>query len=171
MEQAGEQGIAQRVKRPLKGLKVACYYGCLITRPTSVTGAEHHEYPMKMDYLMKALGAEPVDWSSKTDCCGGSLSVTQTAVALKMTRRILENARACGADLVATMCPMCHMNLDARQPPLGLDNDMPIVHATQLMVLAFGMGEGAALLDKAIVDPRKVLRARGLAGDIADSRA
>ncbi len=163
MEQAGEEGIARRVKRPLKGLKVACYYGCLITRPSSVTGAEHPEYPMKMDYLMKALGADPLDWSSKTDCCGGSLSVTQTEVALKMTRRILENARACGADLVATMCPMCHMNLDARQPPLGLDADIPIVHATQLMVLAFGMGEAAALLDKAIVDPRPVLSTRGMA--------
>lgn len=162
MERAGTEGIAKRVRRPLAGLKVACYYGCLITRPSRVTAAEHPEYPMKMDELVRALGATPVAWSGKTDCCGGSLSVTQTEAALRMTRRILENARACGAELVVTMCPMCHMNLDARQPRLELDAGIPIVHATQLMVLAFGMGAGAALLETAIVDPRPLLKAKGL---------
>jgi heterodisulfide reductase subunit B len=103
-----------------------------------------------------------VSWSCKTDCCGGSLSVTQTEASLKMTRRILENARGCGADLVVSMCPMCHMNLDARQKRLGLETSTPIVHATQLMVLAFGLGERAAMFDKAIVDARPVLQAKGL---------
>jgi len=162
MERAGADAIARRVRRPLTGLKVACYYGCLITRPSRLTAAEHPEYPVKMDELVRALGATPVEWSGKTDCCGGSLGVTQTAAALTLTRRILENARACGADIVATMCPMCHMNLDARQPELSADSSMPIMHATQLMVLAFGMGEHAALLDKAIVDSRPALRAKGL---------
>ena len=162
MERAGTEKIAACVKRPLAGLKVACYYGCLITRPSRVTGAEHPEYPMKMDYLVQALGAEPVAWSGKTDCCGGSLGVTQTEVALKMTRRTLENARDCGADVVASMCPMCHMNLDARQGRMGLDSEMPIVHATQLMVLAFGLPEREAYLDRAIVDSRQLMRAKGL---------
>ncbi len=162
MDRAGAEGIAARVRRPLAGLKVACYYGCLITRPSRVTGAEHPEYPMKMDELMQALGAKPVAWSSKTDCCGGSLGVTQTEASLKLTRRILENARACGADLVATMCPMCHMNLDARQPRLALESDIPVLHATQLMLLAFGSGGREALLEAAIVDPRPVLKAKRL---------
>jgi heterodisulfide reductase subunit B len=162
MDRAGIDGIARRVKHPLTGLKVACYYGCLITRPSRITGAEHAEYPMKMDHLMQALGAQPLAWSAKTDCCGGSLGVTHTKASLAMTRRILENARACGADLVVSMCPMCQMNLDARQQLLGFESETPIVYATQLMLLAFGHGERAALLDKALVDSRPVLRAKGL---------
>jgi heterodisulfide reductase subunit B len=162
MERAGMDAIAARVERPLAGLKVACYYGCLITRPAKLTGAEHHEYPMKMDYLMRALGAEPVAWSAKTDCCGGSLGVVKTEVSVRMAKRVLDDARACGADLVVTMCPMCHMNLDARQQRMGYAASTPIVHATQLMVLAFSQGERAALLDKNIVDPRPLLRAKGI---------
>jgi heterodisulfide reductase subunit B len=150
MERAGREGIATRVRRPLTGLKVACYYGCLITRPSKITGAEH----------LQALGAQPVAWSSKTDCCGGSLGLTQTEAAARLTQRVVENARACGADLVVTMCPLCHMNLDARQPAAA--QQIPIVHATQLMLLAFGAGEGEVLLDKALVDARPVLRAKGV---------
>jgi heterodisulfide reductase subunit B len=162
MERAGMDKIAGRVEQPLAGLKVACYYGCLITRPAKVTGAEHHEYPMKMDYLMQALGAEPVTWSSKTDCCGGSLGLTRTEASVKMTRRVLVDARASGATAVVTMCPMCHMNLDARQKRMGFEDPLPIIHATQLMVLAFGLGERAALLNKNIVDPRPLLRSTGI---------
>ncbi len=158
MEFAGADKIAARVRQPLTGLKVACYYGCLITRPSVVTGASHPEYPMKMDHLVRALGAEPVAWSGKTDCCGGSLGVTQTEAALAMTRRVLINARDCGADVVATMCPMCHMNLDVRQQRLGLASATPILHAPQLMMLAFGMGESGALLGKAVTDSRPLLR-------------
>jgi len=150
--------IAARVKRPLAGLKVACYYGCLITRPGRITAAEHPEYPMKMDDLIRALGAEPVDWSSKTDCCGASLGVSQTGVALKMANRILTDARACGADAVATMCTMCHFNLDARQQQLGFDTPTPIVHATQLMLLAFGEDVRAAQIRRAITDPAPLCR-------------
>jgi heterodisulfide reductase subunit B len=163
IDKAGLDRIEAGVKQPLKGLKVASYYGCLVTRPPKITGAEHHEYPMKMDYLMRALGAEAVDWSYKTDCCGGSLSLTQTPLALEMTGRILGNARDCGADVVTTVCPLCMVNLDARQNQIGLDFQMPVLYATQLMTLAFGLGPGASALDKNLVDPRPVLRAKGLA--------
>jgi heterodisulfide reductase subunit B len=161
MERAGVEGIAKRVQRPLAGLKVACYYGCLITRPSRITGAEHHEYPTRMDELVGALGAEPVSWSSKTDCCGGSLGLTQTEAALKLTGRVLANAKACGADVVASMCPLCQMNLDARQTRLP-GEPIPVLHATQLMLLAFGEDGRSALLDKALVDSRPLLRARKL---------
>jgi heterodisulfide reductase subunit B len=162
VERAGLEAVQARVERPLAGLKVACYYGCLITRPAKLTGAEHPEYPTKMDALMRALGAEPVDWSYKTECCGGALSVTQTPLALAMSRKVLENARACGAEAVVTMCPMCHMNLDARQPQMALDGATPIFHATQLMVLAFGLGAEATALKGNVVDPRPVLKERNL---------
>ena len=163
LERAGTAQIAARVRRPLAGLKVACYYGCLITRPARVTLAEHPEYPMKMDDLVGSLGAQALAWSSKTDCCGGSLGLTQTGAALKLSERVLANARACGAELIATMCPLCHVNLDVRQQRFA-GAPVPIVHATQLMLLAFGLGERETLLDKALVDPRPLLRSKGLLG-------
>jgi heterodisulfide reductase subunit B len=162
LEQAGLDEIGDRVKRPLNGLKVACYYGCLMTRPPTLTGAEHPENPTRMDDLMRALGAEPVDWSYKTECCGGSLSITQTPIALEMSRKVIENALECGAEAIVTMCPMCHMNVDARQPEIGLDNDVPVLHATQLAVIAFGLGAKAAELGGNVVDPRPLLERNDL---------
>jgi heterodisulfide reductase subunit B len=162
MEHVAPADISSKVKRPLDGLTVACYYGCLITRPAKVTGAENPEYPMKMDYLLQSLGAETVDWSFKTDCCGGSLSVTQTEVALKMSTEVLGNARDCGAEAVITMCPMCHMNLDARQEDMKLDFDMPIFHSTQLTTLALGLDVEECHLDKNLVDPFPLLNSKKL---------
>ena len=157
IDRVGTDKIRASVKRPLAGLKVACYYGCLVTRPGKVTGAEHVEYPMKMDYLLRALGAETVDWSYKTDCCGGALSLTQTPLALELTGKILRNAHDCGADAVATVCPLCQVNLDARQSQIGLEFRLPTLYATQLSVLAFGLGAPAAALSKNLVDPRPLL--------------
>lgn len=152
--------ISSKVIRPLNDLKVACYYGCLITRPAQVTGAENPEYPMKMDYLLQSLGAETVDWSYKTDCCGGSLSVTQTDVSLKMSRKVVENAKECGAEAVITMCPMCHMNLDARQANMKIKFDMPIFHSTQLTTLAFGLDVEKSYFNKNLVDPMPLLKSK-----------
>ncbi|MEW5956425.1 MAG: heterodisulfide reductase-related iron-sulfur binding cluster [Chloroflexota bacterium] len=157
VDRVGLEKIEARVQKPLTGLKVACYYGCLVTRPPRITQADHAEYPVKMDHLLRALGAEPVDWSYKTDCCGGALSLTQTPLALEMTRKIVQNARDCGAQAVATVCPLCHVNLDARQSQLELDFELPVFYLTQLMALAFGLGEKQAWLSKNMVDPRPVL--------------
>ena len=157
VDYAGLEKIASRVKKPLSDLKVACYYGCLITRPPKVTQNEHPEYPMKMDNLVDALGADAVDWSYKTDCCGGTLGLTQTELALEMTEKILQNAKDCGADVITTACPLCHVNLDARQSQIELDFEIPVLYITQLMVLAFGLEEKEAALTKNMVDPRPVL--------------
>ena len=162
LDHATPQQIAEKVTHPLDGLKVACYYGCLITRPQQATGAEHPEYPMQMDYLMQALGAETVDWSYKTDCCGGSLSVTQTEQSLRMSQAILADAEACGAEAVITMCPMCHMNLDVRQPDMQRCFDMPVFHSTQLTTLAFGLDVRESHFKKNIVDPIPLLDSKGL---------
>jgi heterodisulfide reductase subunit B len=159
VDRVGLDKIEASVEKPLTGLKVACYYGCLITRPPKITQDEQPEYPMKMDNLMRVLGAEPVDWSYKTDCCGGTLGLTQTALALEMTQKVLQNAHDCGADLVAAACPLCHVNLDARQSRIGLDFQMPVLYITQLMALAFGLDHKQAALNKNIIDPRPVLDA------------
>jgi heterodisulfide reductase subunit B len=160
VDRVGLDAIAARVERPLAGLKVACYYGCLVTRPAQLTGDEHPEYPMQMDNLMRALGAEPVDWSCKTECCGAALGITQTPIAHKLTARLLQNAHECGADLIAAVCPLCHVNLDARQAQIGLDFAMPILYFTQLMGVAFGLDEAQTALNKNLVDPRPLLRSR-----------
>jgi heterodisulfide reductase subunit B len=157
VDRVGLEKIKAQVKRPLRGLKVACYYGCLVTRPPQITGAGRPEYPIQMDELVQVLGAEPVDWSYKTDCCGSSLGLTQTPLALAITRKILQNAYDCGADLIAAVCPLCHVNLDARQSQIGLDFQIPVLYLTQLMALAFGLDEKQAALDKNLVDPRPVL--------------
>ncbi|MBS1254124.1 MAG: 8-methylmenaquinol:fumarate reductase membrane anchor subunit [Anaerolineales bacterium] len=157
-KRVGLDAVAENVKTPLEGLKVVSYYGCLLTRPPEVTGAENPEYPMEMDHLVDALGAESVDWSYKTSCCGASLSVTNTDIALGLSRQILEDARAVGADAVVVACPLCHMNLDARQHQMALDEPIPILYFTQLMALAFGLGSEATALDKNLVDPQPALQ-------------
>ena len=160
VNRVGLDAVAGRVAAPLAGLKVVSYYGCLLTRPPEVTGSADAEYPMQMDRLMTALGAESLDWSYKTSCCGASLSVTNTEIALHLSRRILEEARAVGAHAVAVACPLCHANLDGRQHQMGLEKPIPILYFTQLMALAFGLEPEAAALDKNMVDPRPTLQAR-----------
>ncbi len=162
LDRCGLDKISARVKNPLKGLKVACYYGCLITRPPGVTGADDAEYPMKIDHLMRGLGAETVEWQSKTDCCGGSLGISMTEVAAGLMRKIVTNARAAGAEAIVTMCPICHLNLDSRQEEIGLEEDVPILQATQLMALAFGQGADGAALRHNLVDAQPYLKQKGV---------
>jgi heterodisulfide reductase subunit B len=165
-ERVGYEEAATPVVRPLEGLKVACYYGCLLTRPPEVTGEVDYEYPVNMDRLMEALGAEAVDWSYKTDCCGGSLSLCALEIALDLSHKILENAIDVGADLIATACPLCHANLDLRQKQIneeyGGDFDIPIVYFTQLMGVAYGLEAKPLGLDKHFSDSIGLLKEKGL---------
>src|SRR4030043_581509 len=114
-ERVGYQKVASKVVNPLKGLKVVCYYGCIITRPPKITEVKDFEYPTNMDKLMKVLGIDSLDWSYKTHCCGVSLGITQLPIALELSRKILKNAKSVGADAIVVACPLCHVNLDARQ--------------------------------------------------------
>jgi heterodisulfide reductase subunit B len=159
----GVDAVRARVVQPLAGLRVACYYGCLLTRPPSVTGADDAEYPMAMDRLIQALGAEPVAWDAKVSCCGASLALTNLDIVLAMSRAVLENARARGADVVAVACPLCHSNLDTRQSKMDLTNPIPVLYFTQLMAVAFGMTPQAAL-SRNLTDPRPVLESKLPAG-------
>ncbi len=166
LERVGTEEVSKRVVKPLAGLKVVCYYGCLITRPKSVTGAEHHEYPMEMDRLMAALGAEVLDWNYKTDCCGNNLTLTEAQVAFKLTQRILHDAKAVGAEAVVTACPLCQVNLDARQQQIAADFHeelgLPIFYYTQLMGIALGLEPKQLHLDTHFIDPKPLLKEKGL---------
>jgi heterodisulfide reductase subunit B len=160
-ERIGYQQVASKVVQPLNGLKVVCYYGCIITRPPKITEARDYEYPTNMDKLMKVLGITPLDWSYKTRCCGVSLGITQLPIALELSRKILKNAKGVGADAIVVACPLCHVNLDARQKQIEEEFKeqfhLPIIYFTQLMGLAFGLKAEALGLDKHFVDPKPVL--------------
>ena len=161
-EGVGYPQVASKVVHPLKGIKVVCYYGCIITRPPKITEVKDYEYPTNMDRLMKVLGITPLDWSYKTRCCGVSLGITQLTIALELSGKILKNARSVGADAIVVACPLCHVNLDARQKQIEEEfrevYSLPIVYFTQLMGLAFGLKSEALGLDKHFVDPASFLK-------------
>ena len=158
----GPQQVASKVKRPLAGLRVVCYYGCLLTRPPQVTEAAHPENPTELDALMAAMGAEVIDWSYKTTCCGAAHSLTRPDIVLDLSSKLIAQARQAGAEAIVVACPLCHTNLDARQFQMKLDEPMPVLYFTQLMALALGLPEKTAALNKNLVDPRQLLRIKGL---------
>jgi heterodisulfide reductase subunit B len=163
-ERVGMERVAAPVVRPLNGLKVVCYYGCVVTRPPELTGATEYEYPMGMDHLMEALGAEVLDWSYKTECCGNSLMFTQLPVTFDMNQKILDNAKAVGAEAIVVACPLCQANLDMRQQRMEKEYDrewgLPVLYFTQLMGLAYGLDPATVGLDKVMVDAKPLLQSR-----------
>ena len=156
-----QQGLAEAVTKQLPELKVVCYYGCLLTRPSKVMQFDECEYPMAMDELLGSLGIETLDWSYKTECCGGALAMTRTDVVLKLTHDILEEAKAVGANAIAVSCPLCHVNLDTRQVEVeqeyGVQYDLPVFYFTQLMGLAMGVAVDKLGLQKHFVGVDKLL--------------
>ncbi len=159
-KEIGLAELKKRVKRPLASLPVVCYYGCIITRPPEVTGVIDYEYPVLMDRLVSALGATPLDWSYKTRCCGATHGITNPDLALSLTAKILKNAQALGARAIVVACPLCQINLDARQGQINeaLDENfqIPIVYFTQLIGVALGLPEGELGLTKHFIDPSRL---------------
>ena len=155
--------IKAAVKRPLSGVKVACYYGCLLVRPHEVTNFDDPENPTALDRLVEAVGGESVEWPHKTECCGGGLALSRTDVVINLSNSILEMARSAGADCVTVSCPMCQVNLDLRQQDIekqtGRRHDLPIIYITQLLGLALGSAPEELGLDKLFVPAGKVLAA------------
>jgi len=162
LEHVGAEQLASRVKYPLDGLRVVCYYGCLLTRPPQITEAKHPENPTDLDELVTALGAEVLDWSYKTTCCGAAHSLTRPDIVLDLSSKLVNEARTAGADVIAVACPLCHTNLDARQFQMGLEQEMPVMYFTQLMALALGLSQREAALSKNLVDPRPLLKQKGI---------
>ena len=147
--------------RPLAGLKVACYYGCLLVRPPKVMAFDDPEAPTSMDRVLRAVGAETVDWPGKTECCGANLSLGRTEVVLGLVDKLLAQAERAGAEVIAVACPLCQANLDVRQGDvnnrLGRRYRLPALYFTQLVGLALGLGENQLGLDKSFVDSRPTL--------------
>lgn len=162
----GAKKIAARVTRPLKGLKVVSYYGCLLSRPPEITNFDDAENPMLMDNLMDASGAQALDWPHKTECCGASYSITDVSIVHQLTGEILAMAKSAGADCIVTACPLCQMNLDMRQKDIEQQRNqkfgLPVFYFTQLLGLALGLSPEALGLKSMIVDPMPLLKAKGL---------
>ena len=141
-DEVGLEALKAKTVRPFAGLKVAAYYGCLLTRPPKITLAEDPEYPTHMDEILETLGCEPVAWTFKTDCCGASLALCEQAVVVELVRKIVANARACGAQAIACACPLCQVNLDTRQADIKAKDpswrDIPIFYLSQLVGHAVG---------------------------------
>ena len=158
----GPEAISARVTRPLEGLKVACYYGCLLVRPPDVVAFDDPEHPQIMDDLLAAAGVTCVEWPHKPECCGGNLSLTVPDVAVKLANDLLREARDAGADAIAVACPLCQSNLDLRQADVarafGVRYDLPIFYFTQLLGLALGLEPKDLGLKRLIVSPRGVLQ-------------
>jgi heterodisulfide reductase subunit B len=158
--------IKEMKKRPLTGLKLVSYYGCLLVRPPKVTGAKNFENPQEMDDLLELLGAEVIPWSYKTDCCGGSLVLTRTDIVRRLTQKLYDKALEAGAEAIAVACPLCQSNLDSRQEEIsreaGKKYDLPILYFTELVGLSLGHPDAGKWFKKHFVDPTKLLVSKGL---------
>jgi heterodisulfide reductase subunit B len=167
IDEVGLEALQSQVKRFLSGLHIAAYYGCLLVRPPEVTQFDDPEDPTTMERLIAALGAEPVDWPYKTECCGGSLALTRTKVVVKLCHDILRMAADEGAECIMVACPLCQSSLDLRQAQVNrqyrTDFRMPVLYFTQLIGLALGIGHKELGLNKLIVRPDRLLRAKALA--------
>lgn len=155
----GFDKVKEKVTRPLAGLKVASYYGCLMVRPKEVLQFDDPENPQVMDELMRALGAEPTKFDFKTECCGGYLVVNRRDVAKTASKRILDNARAWGAEAIVTTCPLCQYNLDKLRAG---DSSIPVFYFTQLLGLATGLAPEELGFDCNSFDPVPFLESKGL---------
>jgi heterodisulfide reductase subunit B len=163
--------LTANVVKPLEGLKVVSYYGCLLVRPPEYTQLwDDPEHPQTMDHILALLGAQPLPWSYGVDCCGGSLTLNRSDVVVHLVDKLARAAHEAGADALVTACPMCMANVDGRQkyrggpplprPPKPDYEPLPIFYFTELMALAYDLPL-AKVLAKHLVDPRPLLQTRG----------
>lgn len=172
VKDVGRGELRGKVVKPLRGLKVAGYYGCLLVRPVEYTGGwDDVEHPRSLDDVVEWMGGEAVKWSYGVDCCGGSLTLNRSDVVVRLVDRLVEGAREAGAEALVTACPMCMANVDGRQkyrgglPLLGKKagyEAMPVFYFTELMALAYGLPV-KKVLGKHLVDPRPLMGRLGLA--------
>jgi heterodisulfide reductase subunit B2 len=157
----GLEAVRSKVIRPLKGLNVVPYMGCMLPRPDYKNRWSDHEHPTELNDLLHALGADVIDYPLTTSCCGGHMTQIGPETAFELIWRLLAEAVERGAHLMATVCPMCQMNIDAYQSEtnhyFGTNYHMPILFFTQLMGLAFGIEPGKLGIGVELVSSRNAL--------------
>ena len=170
----GEEGLKAKVKKSLKGMKVANYYGCMYTRPRHIfpekdkgAGTESTSKPHFMDDLLAAAGAANVDFPLKTACCGGAHTLSDSDMSTKLVLNILKAAEASGANVIATECPTCHSGLEMHQiraeKKFGVKTNVKILYFTQLLGLALGLTPKKVGVHENMSDSFGLLKEQGLA--------
>jgi heterodisulfide reductase subunit B len=157
----GLDRIRDRVVHRLEGLRVAAYYGCALVRRPEVTGLGDHENPLFMENLAAALGAEPLEWSYKTDCCGADLALTHAEHVQHMVDEITDAAREAGADCLMCSCGLCQMNMEMRQTAPDEDQ-LPVFYYSELIGIAMDLPGRRKWWKKHFVDPVPMLTRRGM---------
>jgi succinate dehydrogenase / fumarate reductase cytochrome b subunit len=162
----GLEALQERVTRKLSGLKCAAFYGCYLLRGQKTIPFDDPFNPESMENLFRAVGATPVYYRGRTQCCGWPISSYATKQAFKMAGTHIQEAIDAGADCMVTPCPLCHLNLDSRQPEvenaIGQKLGLPVLHLPQLVALALGISPKQLGLSKHIVSTRPVLEKLGL---------
>ena len=169
----GPEKVKSAVKKPLEGLKVASYYGCLYERPKTITMTgykskrDDSENPYFQDELLKATGAEVVEFHASASCCGGAHALQDESLAATLSAAVLSSAKEAGADMLVLPCPLCGAALDIKQPEIikahGEKAKLPVVYFTQLIGLSIGKNPKELKLSDPISNPMEVLKAKGLA--------
>jgi len=157
LNRIGLEKVQEKVKRRLNGLKAACYYGCALVRHPKITRLDDPENPQYLDRLVTALGAQPVEWSYKVDCCGADLAMTYGKVVNTLVGKIVSMAKEAGAQCIVTSCGLCQMNLEMRQ-----DQGLPIFYFTELMGVAFDVEKKEGWWKKHLISPKGLLESLGL---------
>jgi heterodisulfide reductase subunit B2 len=147
--------LEEKVTKPFDH-KVACYYGCLLVRPDKVLNYDRAEDPRTMDTVMSKIGATPVDYPYKTECCGAGLSISRTDIVSKLSGKIIEDAEHRGAEAIIVACPMCHSNLDMRRADINkyweTEYKIPVIFVTQAIGLAIGLSSENVGLQRHFVE-------------------
>ncbi|MBN2386703.1 MAG: CoB--CoM heterodisulfide reductase iron-sulfur subunit B family protein [Anaerolineales bacterium] len=166
VNEIGLDKIRAQVSKPLAGLRVVPYLGCMLPRPDYGERYSDSEHPLEFDELLQALGAEVIDFPLKTACCGGHMTQIGPDTAFELIRRLIAAASESGADVIATVCPMCQMNLDAFQGQMNgyfhTHYKMPVLFFTQLMGIAFGEKPEKLGFGQEFVSARQALKRIGV---------
>jgi heterodisulfide reductase subunit B len=154
-QKVGLDKLKTAAKKPLEGLKAACYYGCLLTRPPETLRFDDCERPSSMEAVVAALGGATVEWNYKTECCGAGMTMANEDIVLDLSHKILTNAAAHGANCVVVACPMCHVNLDMKQADIerryAVRHGMTIYYLSDLVGRALGLTDEALGIDRHFV--------------------
>jgi heterodisulfide reductase subunit B len=153
---------AKQVKKPLTGLKVVCYYGCMASRPPEITGAKDFEDPQALDRIVENLGATPIPWPFKTDCCGASQVLSRLDIVSQLAGRLYDMAQRVGARAIVVSCQMCQANLDMYQQKIAADwgrrFSLPVYYFTELIGLACNVKGVKDWMSRHITDPFSLLQ-------------
>jgi heterodisulfide reductase subunit B len=164
-EDIGIEAVAEPVTTQMPDLKVAPYYGCILTRPPEVASFDDPENPVSMDKILEAVGVKVVDFAFKLECCGAAYGAPKKEAVTILTEKVLSMALDAGANCIAVACPLCQQNLDLRQAQVnaarGSSFNIPVLYFSQIMGLAYGFTPSQLGIDKCIVSAESLIHNRG----------